>query len=141
MNWMGFKTTVGICGAVLGGVLAEILGGWDVWLKALVLFVVLDYISGVLAAFYEKKLNSAIGFKGIIKKVFIFVLVAVAFEVDILTGTNIIRCAVIGFYIATEGLSILENAGRAGLPLPEILLDALEQMKERGARKQEVKHG
>jgi len=140
MDWVNLKSITGVIGAAVAGALCNILGGWDVWLKALVLFVILDYFSGVMAAFYEKKLSSEISYKGIVKKVFIFVLVAVAFEVDVLAGTNAVRYAVIGFYVATEGLSILENAGRSGLPLPEILLDALERMKEQKTGKQEVKH-
>jgi toxin secretion/phage lysis holin len=136
MDWLNLKTTIGLIGAVLAGVLCNMLGGWDVWLKALVLFVVLDYISGVLAAATEKRLNSEIGYKGIIKKVFIFVLVAIAFQVDVLVRSEIIRIAVIGFYLGTEGLSILENAGKAGLPLPEPLRQALIQL--RGEEKGEV---
>lgn len=129
MDWTQLKCTVGIIGACITGALAAVLGGWDMWLKALVIFVVLDYLSGVMAAAAQKRLNSEIGYKGIIKKVFIFVLVAVAFEVDVLLGTNAVRIAVIGFYLGTEGLSILENAGKTGIPLPEPLKQALMQIR------------
>jgi len=129
-SWTQLKTTIGLIGVAIGGTLGVFLGGWDMWLKALVIFVVLDYISGLLAAFVEKKLNSEIGFKGVTKKVFIFILVAVAFNIDQLMGSQILRQAVIGFYIGTEGLSILKNAGRAGLPLPQVLRNALEELQK-----------
>ena len=129
MSWTQLKISVGVGGAIVTGALAAMLGGWDMWLKALIIFVVLDYLSGVMAAATQKKLNSEVGYKGIIKKVFVFVLVAVAFEVDILLGTNAVRIAVIGFYLGTEGLSILENAGKAGIPLPEPLKQALIQIR------------
>jgi toxin secretion/phage lysis holin len=129
MDWLKLKMTVGFTGACVVEGLAAMMGGWDVWLKALVIFVILDYLSGLLAAATLKQLNSEVGFKGIIKKVLIFVLVAVAYEVDVLLGLTVIRMAVIGFYLGTEGLSILENAGRAGLPLPEPLKNALAQLR------------
>lgn len=132
MTWGELKAIIGIGGACTIEALCGVLGGWDMWLKALVLFVVLDYVSGVLAAWYKKELSSEVGYKGIIKKVFIFVLVALAYTADQLLGSEIVRLAVIGFYLGTEGLSILENAGRAGLPLPEALSTALIQLKERG---------
>lgn len=109
------------------------------WLKALVLFVVLDYITGLLAAAVLKKLSSEVGFKGICKKVLIFCLVAVAYEVDILLGLTVWRMAVIGFYLGIEGLSILENAGKAGLPLPEGFKNMLAQLRDSG--KQPAKGG
>lgn len=112
--------------------LTAALGGWDMWLKALVIFVVLDYLSGILAAIVEQKVNSEIGYKGVIKKVFIFVLVAVAQVADVVMGTDVIRVAVVGFYIGVEGMSILENAGRSGLPLPEELKNTLTQLRGQG---------
>ncbi len=127
---MQLKAYVGIVGALVLNVITALIGGWDMWLKALVIFVVLDYLSGLLAAAYLKQLSSEIGFKGVCKKVLIFVLVAVAYQVDVLAGSTIIRVAVIGFYIGTEGLSILENAGKAGLPLPPKLKDTLLQMRK-----------
>ncbi len=129
MDWTQLKTIVGVFGAVATGALASALGGWDVWLRVLVFFIVLDYITGVLAALYNKELDSSVGHMGIIKKVFILCLVAVAYQLDALVGTTIIRVAVIGFYIGTEGLSILENAIKAGLNVPDRLKDALVQIK------------
>ena len=129
-SWAQYKVTAGIAGAIIAEAFSGVLGGWDAWLQTLVLFVVLDYISGIMAAAVQKKLNSEIGFRGIVKKVFIFILVAVAFKLDMLFGTDVIRIAVIGFYLGTEGLSILENAGKANLPLPEFLTKALQQLRE-----------
>lgn len=130
MDWLKIKCLVGFAGVCTVEALAAVLGGWDMWLEMLVLFVVLDYISGLLAAFTEKNLNSEVGFKGVCKKVFIFILVAVAFSLDQLMGTQFIRMAVIGFYIGIEGLSILKNAGRSGLPIPEVLKNALEEIHQ-----------
>lgn len=133
MEWTQLKAIVGVLGALITGVLANVLGSWDTWLKALVLFVVLDYLTGLMAAFVNKELSSEIGFKGVVKKVFIFCLIAVAYQVDLLLGTEVIRIAVIGFYLGTEGLSIVENALRTGVPAPEGLKNALIQIK--GAEK------
>ncbi len=129
MDWTQLKAMTGISTAVVTGALASVLGGWDVWLRVLVFFMILDYVTGVLAAISSKELDSSVGHRGIIKKVFILCLVAVAYQLDALAGTNIIRIAVIGFYIGTEGLSILENAIKAGLNVPDKLRDALVQIK------------
>lgn len=114
----------------IGGVLVGLLGGWDIALQVLVLFVVLDYITGVTAAWYEKKLDSNIGLRGIAKKILIFVPVAVGYWLDVVMSTEIFRSLTIFFYIANEGLSILENLGRAGVPIPSPLKVALEQLRE-----------
>lgn len=99
-------------------------------LTILLAFVIIDYATGVIAAGVEGKLNSNIGFKGILKKVMIFVIVAVAHLVDSAIGQNhIFRDAVIFFYLANELLSILENAGRTGLPIPDKLKSAVEILK------------
>lgn len=130
MDYSKIKALIGLSGACFAEGLCSLLGGWDLWLKALIVFVILDYLSGVMAAFIEGKLNSEIGFRGVCKKVFIFILIAIAFQLDILFGITAIRTATIGFYIATEGFSILENAGRSGLPLPNTLKNAFEQLKD-----------
>ena len=129
MDWEQLKTIVGLSGAAVVAAISQLLGGWDMWLQVLVVFIVLDYVTGVLAALCNKELDSSVGHKGIIKKVFILCLVAVACQLDNLAGTEIIRVAVIGFYVSTEGLSILENAIKAGLNVPEKLKDALVQIK------------
>jgi toxin secretion/phage lysis holin len=130
MDYIKLKTVVGLSGACLAEIICSMLGGWDLWLKALVVFVILDYLSGVLAACIEGKLNSEIGYRGICKKVFIFILVAIAYQIDILFSMTAIRTATIGFYLATEGLSILENAGKSGLPLPDSLKNVFEKLKD-----------
>jgi toxin secretion/phage lysis holin len=117
-----------LAGAATGGV--YLFGAWDIILQALIAMVVIDYLTGVMAAYVEKTLNSEIGMKGIIKKVCIFLMVAVANIVDISTGLDepYLRTAVIWFFIANESLSALENMGRLGVPLPEFLKQALEKL-------------
>jgi toxin secretion/phage lysis holin len=99
-------------------------------LQVLVLFVVLDYATGLVAAYEEQTLNSRVGFKGIAKKVLLFVPVAVAYWLDMLLGQEILRSLAIFFYIANEGLSMVENLARAGIPFPEQIQTALEQLKK-----------
>lgn len=117
--------------AVAGAAFTAFVGGWDVMLRVLVLFVAIDYVVGVTAAWYEKKLSSEAGAKGIIKKFLLFVIVAVAFQVDNAIGQEIFRSLAIWFYLANEALSIIENAGRCGVPIPAFLKTALEQMRNR----------
>ena len=119
---------------LVGGLLTSLLGGWDIALQVLVLFVVLDYITGLVAAYGEQNLNSRVGFKGIAKKILLFVPVAVAYWLDTLLGQEILRSLAIFFYIANEGLSMMENLGRAGVPFPEQIQTALEQLKGDGER-------
>ena len=118
--------------AALGGALGAVMGGFDGFLYALVVFVVVDYITGLMAAAVEKKLSSEVGFKGIFRKVIIFSLVAVGHIVDsyVIGQGSVLRTAVIFFYLSNEGISILENAARTGLPIPEKLKDVLEQLRE-----------
>lgn len=117
----------------LGGWIGYYLGGCDGLIYALVVFVVVDYITGVMCAVAEKTLSSNIGFKGIYKKVLIFLLVGIANIVDIyvLGRAGVLRTAVIFFYLSNEGVSLLENAGHLGLPIPAQLKDVLEQLHER----------
>lgn len=114
-----------------GGACASYLfGGWSQLLGILLAFVIIDYIAGVFASAIEGKLSSDIGRKGIAKKVFIFVIVAVAHLVDVALGNgNFFRDATIFFYLANETISILENGGRIGLPIPEVLQKAIEILK------------
>ena len=118
--------------AILGTLLAKMLGGWDMALQVLVGVVVLDYITGVLVAISQKRLSSEIGYKGILKKMMIFLLVYLAVLIEQATGTDILRLAVILFYIANEGVSILENAGKLDMPYPKVLRDVLAQLKDQG---------
>jgi toxin secretion/phage lysis holin len=116
--------------AVVGTVLTYLFGGWSAVIGILIAFVVLDYITGVLAAGSKGKLSSAVGMRGIAKKIGIFVLVAIAHLVDRALGDGtLIRDAAIFFYLANELLSIIENAGALGVPIPDILLRAVEILK------------
>ena len=122
--------------AAMGGALGAVLGGWDGSLYALILFVVIDYLTGVLVAILQKKLSSEVGFHGIAKKVAIFCLVSVAHVIDayVIRNGSVVRTAVIFFYISNEGISILENATALGLPVPKKLQDVLEQLKDKDER-------
>jgi len=117
----------------IGGYLGYFLGGLDGFIYALVTFVVIDYITGIMAAIVERKLSSEIGFRGIFKKVLIFLLVTVGNIIDKnLVGTGgAVRTAVIFFYISNEGISIIENSIRIGLPVPEKLKNVLEQLQHK----------
>lgn len=118
--------------AAVGGYIGYFLGGLDSFLYALIAFVVIDYLTGIMVAVLEKKLSSEVGFRGIFKKVLIFSLVAVAHIIDaelIRTGSAI-RTAVIFFYLSNEGISILENTAKIGLPIPSKLKTVLEQLNK-----------
>lgn len=115
--------------ATIGTLLAQALGGWDLALGVLVAIIVLDYITGVLIAILDKTLDSNIGFRGLCKKMMIFALVYLAVLVDKATGTSIVRTFTIMFYIANEGISVLENAGKLGVPYPKPLKNILIQLK------------
>ena len=120
--------------AVIGAYTGWFLGGFDGFLYALVTFVAVDYITGLMAAVIEKKLSSEIGFRGIFKKILIFVLVGIGniIDVHLVKNGSAIRTAVIFFYISNEGISIMENSAKVGLPVPEKLKNILEQINERG---------
>ena len=117
--------------SAIGGFMGYLLGGMDGFLYALIAFVVIDYITGLMVAAIQKKVSSEVGFKGICKKVLIFILVGVANIVDkqIIGNGSAIRTAVIFFYLSNEGISILENTALIGLPVPQKLRDVLEQLK------------
>lgn len=119
--------------AAIGGWLGYFVGGVDGLMIALIIFVALDYLTGVMCAITDKKLSSAIGFKGIFKKVLIFMLVGVANIVDVhVVGSgSALRSAVICFYLSNEGVSMLENAAHLGLPVPAKLKDILAQLHNR----------
>ena len=117
-----------------GGFLGWFLGGFDGFLYALVALMVADYITGVMCAIVDKKLSSEIGFRGIFKKVLIFVLVGIGHMIDtnLIGEGSVLRTAIIFFYCSNEGISMLENAGRLGLPIPEQLKDILVQLHNKG---------
>jgi len=120
----------------VGGWLGYFLGGCDGLLFALVVFAVVDYITGVMCAISDKKLSSQVGFKGICRKVIIFMLVGIAhmIDVNVIATGSILRTAVIFFYLSNEGVSLLENAAHLGLPIPEKLKVVLEQLHDRAEK-------
>ena len=128
-----FWNTIQLIFSAVGGWLGYFLGGCDGLLYALIAFVVIDYITGVMCAIIDRKLSSAVGFKGIFRKVLIFLLVGIANIIDVqVIGTGaVLRTAVIFFYISNEGVSLLENAGHLGLPIPEKIKTVLEQLHDR----------
>ena len=131
-----FWTTIQVIFTGVGGWLGYFLGGGDGLLYALVLFVVVDYITGVMCAAADHKLSSEVGFKGICRKVLIFLLVGIGHVLDAqIIGTgSVLRTAVIFFYLSNEGVSLLENAGHLGLPIPEKLKVVLEQLHDRAEK-------
>lgn len=109
-----------------------LLGGVDIALKSLLIIICIDYLTGVLSAIYNKKLNSKIGFKGILKKFSYFCIIALSVLIDEVLGqTGVIRSLVIYFFVANDGISILENVGEMGIPLPQKLVEVLEQLKNK----------
>ena len=131
-----FWNTVQMVFAAIGGWLGYFLGGCDGLLYALIAFVVIDYITGVMCAVADKKLSSEVGFKGICRKVLIFLLVGIAnvLDVQVIGSGSALRTAVIFFYISNEGVSLLENATHLGLPVPDKLKDVLEQLHDRDGK-------
>lgn len=125
--------------AAIGGWLGYFLGGIDGLLTALIVFMAIDYVTGLMCAVADKKLSSSIGFKGICKKVLIILLVGVAHIVDLhVVGTgNALRSAVVCFYLSNEGVSLLENAAHLGLPIPEKLKTVLQQLHNRDEHTEE----
>ena len=123
----------------VGGWLGYFLGGCDGLLYALIAFVVIDYITGVMCAIAEKKLSSEVGFKGICRKVLIFLLVGIGniIDVQVMEAPGVLRTAVIFFYLSNEGVSLLENAAHLGLPVPDAIKKVLEQLHDRSDWKEE----
>lgn len=119
--------------AGVGGWLGYFLGGCDGLILALLAFVVIDYITGVMCAIADKKLSSSVGFKGICRKVLIFLLVGIAniLDVEVIGTGSVLRTAVVFFYISNEGVSLLENVGHLGLPIPMKIKTVLEQLHDK----------
>ena len=128
-----FWNTIQFIFTAVGGWLGYYLGGCDGLLYALLAFVVADYVTGVMCAVSDKKLSSEVGFKGICRKVLIFILVGIAniLDVQVIGTGSVLRTAVIFFYISNEGLSLLENAGHLGLPIPEKMKVVPAQLHDR----------
>lgn len=134
-----FWNTIQLIFSAVGGWLGYFLSGCDGLLYALIAFVVIDYLTGVMCAIINRELSSAVGFKGIFRKVLIFLLVGIANIIDVqVIGTGaVLRTAVIFFYISNEGVSLLENAGHLGLPIPEKIKTVLEQLHDRAEKEEE----
>ena len=110
-----------------------LLGGWDIALKCLVIVMIIDHITGVMSAVFNKKVNSRIGLKGILKKVGYLCIVALSVILDTISGeTGVIRTVVIYFFVANDGISIIENIAKMGVPMPKKLIDVLEQLRKKG---------
>ena len=122
--------------ASIDTVLLYALGGWDVALQCLVIAITLDYLSGLIKAYYTKTLSSKLGFKGILKKIGYLILVAVSVLVDRIAGnTGAIRSLVIYYFVANEGLSIIENLSVTNIPIPKFLKNALKNLKKEAGKK------
>lgn len=128
-----FWNTIQLIFAAIGGWLGYFLGGCDGLLYALIAFVVIDYLTGIMCAISDHTLSSEVGFRGICRKVLIFLLVGIAnvLDIHVLDNGSVLRTAVIFFYISNEGVSLLENAAHLGLPVPEKVKDVLEQLHGR----------
>lgn len=128
-----FWNVIQIVITAIGGWLGYFLGGCDGLLFALMAFVVIDYITGVMCAINDRKLSSEVGFRGICRKVLIFLLVGIAniLDVQVIGTGSVLRTAVIFFYLSNEGVSLLENAAHLGLPVPDAIKTVLEQLHDR----------
>ena len=128
-----FWNMVQLVFTAIGGWIGYFLGGCDGLIYALVAFVVIDYITGVMCAIEDKTLSSEVGFRGICRKILIFLMVGIANLLDVLIigDGSTIRTAVVFFYISNEGISLLENAGHLGLPIPDDIKKVLEQLHDR----------
>lgn len=125
----GILTYFKIALSVTGGIIMSALGGCDTLITVLAVFVAFDYVSGVVLAVKQGRLNSKTGFMGLLKKAMVFLVVITAHLLDRLTGIGAIRSMAVLFYISNEGISILENLGKIGVPYPRKLKDILEQLE------------
>lgn len=119
--------------STVASLLGWLLGDWDISLQILVTFMVMDFTTGVLKSFYLGELSSRRGYKGLFKKCGIMLVISISALLDTLTGVALFRIPVVYFFIAIEGISILENLGKMGVPIPEILLNKLAQLKEKSS--------
>ena len=133
-NLSNFGKVVYTMIAVILGAVANALGGFDDALRLLIVLIVADYITGCAVAIKKKKLDSSVGFTGLIKKVIILILVWIGFELDKSLGSQFLRNAIIFFYASNEGVSVLENTSKLGVPYPDKLKDILEQLKDKGGK-------
>ena len=133
-----FWNTIQMVIAGIGGWLGYFLGGCDGLLYALIAFVVIDYVTGLMCAISDKTLSSEVGFKGICRKVLIFLMVGIGniIDVQVLGSPGVLRTAVIFFYLSNEGVSLLENAAHLGLPVPDAIKTVLEQLHDRAEKEE-----
>ena len=138
-----FWNTIQIVFTGIGGWLGYFLGGCDGLLYALLAFVVIDYLTGIMCAINDHTLSSEVGFRGICRKVLIFLLVGIAniLDVNIIGSGSVLRTAVIFFYISNEGVSLMENAAHLGLPIPEKLKSILAQLHNRDDKNETTNPG
>lgn len=135
---MNNKTIFNSIFACIGTFLTWIFGGWDLAIQILVSMMVIDYITGVIVAYINKEVDSRVGFRGICRKLLIMIILIVAVLLDRLFGQGwIFRTIVCYFFIANEGISILENIAKCGIPLPTKLMDKLVQLKDEGGHMNE----
>ena len=134
-----FWNTIQMVIAGIGGWLGYFLGGCDGLLYALIAFVVIDYVTGLMCAISDKTLSSEVGFKGICQKVLIFLMVGIGniIDVQVLGSPGVLRTAVIFFYLSNEGVSLLENAAHLGLPVPDAIKTVLEQLHDRSEKEEQ----
>lgn len=125
-----FITAIKFYIAIIGGAIAGLFGGCDMILKALICFVCVDYLTGTVRAIKERKLNSRTGFIGLLKKALIFSVVLLAHVLDEVTGVGALRSMAVMFYISNEGISIIENLSKLGVPFPPKIKEVLEQIKK-----------
>ena len=134
-----YFNTASMLFGLVGGVITGILGGWDVLTHAIVVLVIVDYLTGISKAFVNKEVSSAVGFKGIFKKILIFVVIAVSVEMQKIIGDGVpLREIVIMFYIANEGISFIENVSEF-LPLPQKMKDIFVQIRDKGEQNYDIK--
>ena len=127
-----YFNNISIVFGLVGGFVCNFLGGWDLLLKSIVILMVLDYVTGLLKAIYNKELSSEIGFKGLIRKITVFIVIATAYVIQGIMGDEIpLREIVILFFIANEGISLIENASEF-IPIPEKLKEILIQLRKEG---------
>lgn len=134
-----FWNVIQVILSAIAGSLGYFVGGFDSMIYALLVFVIIDYITGVMCAIADKTVSSAVGFKGICRKVLIFLLVGVAniLDVQVIGTGSALRTAIIFFYLSNEGISLLENAAHLGLPVPEKIKTVLEQLHDRSQKGEE----
>ncbi len=122
---------------IIGGFFASFFGGWDILLKTILFLAIMDYVTGWIKGIYEKNLSSEVGFRGILKKIVMFIIIATSYHIQTLLSNSIpVREVVIMFYIANEGLSLLENAA-IFIPIPERLKDILLQLRDKTINKED----